>query len=113
MCIRDRLYEELLIRTEALDKTDNSLIFVERDKPREEEVIEHKLDVLREALSMNDNAAVKAALKRAVKTFHDHEEVNRSAVKNAIEMKLADAERKADRRGVVERKHVQERTQAV
>ena len=109
----EKLYEELLIRTEELDKTDNSLIFVEHDKPREEEVIEHKLDVLREALSTNDNAAVKAALKRAVKTFHDPEEVNRSAVKNAMEMKLADAERKADRRSVVERKHVQERTQAV
>lgn len=109
----EKLYEELLIRSEELDKTDNSLIFVERDKPREEEVIEHKLDVLREALSTNDNAAVKAALKRAVKTFHDPEEVNRSAVKNAMEMKLADAERKADRRSVVERKHVQERTQAV
>ena len=27
----EKLYEELLVKTEELDKTDNSLIFIERD----------------------------------------------------------------------------------
>ncbi len=29
----EKLYEELLMKTEKLDKTDNNMIFIERDTP--------------------------------------------------------------------------------
>ena len=42
----EKLYEELLIKTEELDKTNNNMIFVERDKSLSWELIEHKLEIL-------------------------------------------------------------------
>ena len=42
----EKLYEELLIKTETLTKTDNDMIFVERDDPLSTETIEKKLEVL-------------------------------------------------------------------
>lgn len=38
----EKLYEELFIKTEELDKTDNDMIFVERDKSLSGEMIEHE-----------------------------------------------------------------------
>lgn len=72
----EKLYEELLIRTEEMDKTDNDLIFIERDKPLSEEEINEKLDILREALATGHNTAVKEALMKVVPTYHTPEEVN-------------------------------------
>lgn len=72
----EKLYEELLIRTEEMDKTENDLIFIERDKPLSEEQILDKLDILREALSTGSNSIVKEALMRVVPTYHTPEEVN-------------------------------------
>ncbi len=74
----EKLYEELLIRTEEMDKTDNDLIFIERDKPLSEEEINEKLDILREALATGHNTAVKEALMKVVPTYHTPEEVNES-----------------------------------
>ena len=85
----EKLYEELLIKTEELDKTDNSMIFVERDKPLSRKTIDAKLEVLRAAIESEDNEAVRRAMKRVVPTYHAPEEVNRTAVE-ASEMKLAD-----------------------
>ena len=84
----EKLYEELLIRTEELDKTENSLIFVERDKPLSRAQIDGKLQILREAIAMQDDDAVRDALKRVVPDYHDPEEVNRSAIE-AQEMRMA------------------------
>ena len=72
----EKLYEELLIRTEEMDKTENELIFIERDKPLSEVEINEKLGILREALATGHNAAVKEALKKVVPTYHAPEEVN-------------------------------------
>ena len=72
----EKLYEELLIRTEEMDKTENDLIFIERDKPLSEEEIWEKLDILREALATGHNTAVKEALMKVVPTYHLPEEVN-------------------------------------
>ena len=85
----EKLYEELLIKTEELDKTDNSMIFVERDKPLSRQTIEEKLEILRAAIATEDNEAVRRAMKRVVPTYHAPEEVNRTAVE-ASEMRLAD-----------------------
>ena len=87
----EKLYEELLIKTEELDKTDNSMIFVERDKPHSREEIEKKLEILRRAIATEDNEAVRRAMKRVVETYHAPEEVNRTAVE-ASEMRMAESE---------------------
>ena len=75
----EKLYEELLIRTEEMDKTENDLIFIERDKPLSEDQIKEKLDILRDALITGSNREVKEALMKVVPTFHTPEEVNEKA----------------------------------
>lgn len=84
----EKLYEELLIKTEELDKTDNDMIFVERDKPLSKAEIEEKLEVLRTALKSNSNRVVKKALMAVVPTYHTPEEVNKNAIE-AEEMRIA------------------------
>ena len=84
----EKLYEELLIKTEELDKTENSMIFVERDEPLSRDEIEQKLAILRQALATDDDHTAKRALMRVVPTFHTPEEVN-AAAEQAEEMKLA------------------------
>ena len=75
----EKLYEELLIRTEEMDKTENDLIFIERDKPLSEDQIKEKMDILRDALATGSNREVKEALMKVVPTFHTPEEVNEKA----------------------------------
>lgn len=72
----EKLYEELLIKTEEMDKTENDLIFIERDKPLSQEEIQEKLETLKKALATGHNTAVKEALMRVVPTYHTPEEVN-------------------------------------
>ena len=83
----EKLYEELLIKTEELDKTDNNMIFVERDKPLSAEEIDEKLEILRKALATDSNNAVKQALMQVVPTYHTPEEVNQKAI-DAEEMRM-------------------------
>ncbi len=75
----EKLYEELLIKTEDLDKTDNAMIFVERDKPLGKEEIQKKLSVLDDALQSQSNRVVKRALMSVIPTYHTPEEVNELA----------------------------------
>lgn len=84
----EKLYEELLIKTEELDKTDNDMIFVERDKPLSEAEIARKLEILKEALKSNSNRVVKRALMEIVPTYRSPEEVNKNAIE-AEEMRIA------------------------
>ena len=89
----EKLYEELLIKTEELDKTDSNMIFVERDKPLSRAAIEEKLALLRQALATEDDEAVRRALKQVVPTYQAPERVNARAVE-AEEMKEAVEETK-------------------
>ncbi len=87
----EKLYEELLIKTEELDKTDNEQIFVEREKILPRDIITQKTAILTEALATNDDEEVKKALAQVVPTFHTPEEVNQKALaseemKNTLEM---------------------------
>ena len=84
----EKLYEELLVNTEELDKTENSLIFIERDEPIGEHELSEKLSGLRRAYLSGDDDECREALHRAVPTFHRPEEVNAVAEK-AKEMKVA------------------------
>ncbi|MBQ8630064.1 MAG: polysaccharide biosynthesis protein [Prevotella sp.] len=85
----EKLYEELLIKTEELDKTSNSMIFVERDKPLTMDIIDKKLEVLSAAVETDDDDAVRAALHEVVPTFKTPEEINAEASK-AEEMNAVD-----------------------
>ncbi len=90
----EKLYEELLTKSEELDKTENSLIFIERDFPLSKEAISEKLKILSDACSTEDDDIVRDALKRVVDTFKSPEEVNANAenseeLKNVKEMSFA------------------------
>ena len=82
----EKLYEELLVKTEELDKTENDMIFVERDKPLDSEEISQKLSILREALATEDDETVREALMRVVPTFRRPEEVNSDSIPDISDM---------------------------
>ncbi|MBQ7386700.1 MAG: polysaccharide biosynthesis protein [Clostridia bacterium] len=79
----EKLYEELLIKTENLTKTDNNMIFIEHDTPFTREEMEEKLDILRDAVRDAEDevaaASIKAAMKSVVPTFYEPEDINRVA----------------------------------
>lgn len=84
----EKLYEELLVNTEELDKTENKLIFIERDEPISDSELEEKLEILRAAVRCGDDESAREALREAVPTFKTPEEVNAAAM-NAKEVKMA------------------------
>ena len=73
----EKLYEELLVRTEELDKTENDMIFIERDEALGNDEIERRLNILQEAVDSGSDERAKAALKEVVPTFKSPEEVNK------------------------------------
>lgn len=84
----EKLYEELLVKSETLRKTDNDLIFIEKDEPISMEDLQERLDILREAIRSNDDETVRAAMRRVVPTYKTPEEVNCKAAQ-AVEMQNA------------------------
>lgn len=83
----EKLYEELLVKGENLDKTENSLIFIERDAPISRGDLEQRLKLLRAACDTEENEAVRKALRQVVPTYRSPEEVNAHA-DTAEEMKM-------------------------
>ncbi|MBQ9377673.1 MAG: polysaccharide biosynthesis protein [Schwartzia sp.] len=65
----EKLYEELHIQGEECGKTENEMIFVERDTPKSRQEIAAKLDMLWKAVEQNDDTEAKAALRKAVPSF--------------------------------------------
>ena len=88
----EKLYEELLIKSETLDKTANNMIFIERDTPLLREKVEERLELLKRSVIDSEDSLdpliVKNALKQAVPTFVDPEELNKTA-ESCDEMKMA------------------------
>ena len=72
----EKLYDELLVKTEELDKTENSLIFIEKDTPLPKKEIEQRVDQLRRAVESGIDEEVRRTLKCVVPTYHSPEEVN-------------------------------------
>lgn len=72
----EKLYEELLINSQTLTKTDNDLIFIEKDTPLSKEEIDEKLEVLRNAIESEDDNVAREALRSVVPTFRRPEEIN-------------------------------------
>lgn len=78
----EKLYEELLIKTEELSKTDNNLIFIEHDSPLTRGEVDEKIERLK-GICKNYNSIeadeIKAVLREMVPTYCTPEEVNRKA----------------------------------
>ena len=75
----EKLYGELLVKTETLTKTDNSLIFIEKDAPLPREELEQRLHILETACESGSDDAARRALKQVVPTYRSPEEVNANA----------------------------------
>ena len=75
----EKLYEELLVKSEELDKTENSLIFIERDTPAPLEEIEHDLELLRQAVATGSDEEVFRVLHQVIPTYRLPEEVNNTS----------------------------------
>ena len=73
----EKLYEELLIKSETLTKTANNLIFIEKDEPLAASEIDAKLECLAQMEAKKlSNEEVKALLRKVVPTYKTPEEVN-------------------------------------
>ncbi len=72
----EKLYEELLIASRDIEKTENDQIFVERQPGVTPEELEGKLAILEAALEKNDPSVIRDALHQVVPTFHEPEELN-------------------------------------
>ena len=87
----EKLYEELLIKTEDLDKTENKMIFIERDTPLSRKEIDRRIAILKEAVEESsgeiNSPLIKRAMAQVVSTFQDPETVN-SKAEETEEMKI-------------------------
>lgn len=87
----EKLYEELLIKTEHLEKTENSLIFIERDTPFTRAEVDEKMQILVDAVAASKSdicsPLIKEAIKKVVPTFKEPEKVNKTA-EHSDEMKM-------------------------
>ena len=77
----EKLYEELLVKDERLTKTENKLIFIEKDTPLEEKELQEKLDKLSKAMKKEDDALMKEVLKECVPTYVNGDVINDKVAK--------------------------------
>ncbi|MBR3611443.1 MAG: polysaccharide biosynthesis protein [Oscillospiraceae bacterium] len=81
----EKLYEELLIKSETLDKTENNMIFIERDAAPEREEVEKNIKILKNAAEKWDNSEgpdAREILMEIVPTFKNPAAVNKEAEKS-------------------------------
>ena len=90
----EKLYEELLIKTETMQKTDNDMIFIETDTPYTREEVDSKIEMLVRVVEETSeelaSEKIVEVMKKAVPTFIDPSEINENADKSD-EMKEAKA----------------------
>ena len=72
----EKLYEELLIKTEGLQKTSNSLIFIEKDDAYSLSDIEGKLNKLKSSIASGDDYKVKQMMHEVVPTYVSPKKTN-------------------------------------
>lgn len=88
----EKLYEELLIKNETLDKTENDLIFIEKDEVLSREKVKENIELLRDAAEKwdsSDGMTARTILAKIVPTFRTPASVNKEA-EYAEEMKIAE-----------------------
>lgn len=79
----EKLYEELLVQSETLKRTDNKLIFIEKDEPITMEDLNDRLAQLQQAMEQNTDEGMRATMHKVVPTFRTPEEVNKTAAEAA------------------------------
>ncbi|MBE6963522.1 MAG: polysaccharide biosynthesis protein [Ruminococcaceae bacterium] len=72
----EKLYEELLVASRNIEKTENEQIFIERQPAITPEELQSKLAVLEAALEKNDPSVIRAAIHQVVPYFYEPEELN-------------------------------------
>ena len=86
----EKLYEELLMTTEKMDKTDNDMIFIEKDTPLTRQQVEEKLQALLTVVEQTNmelgSKHLTEVIKAVVPTFKDPSDVNKRAAES-MEMK--------------------------
>ena len=76
----EKLYEELLMKSETLVKTDNSKIFIEQQQYIDPDEIMKNLQFLDRAVTEDyDNEELIGILRGMIPTYHAPDEVNRRA----------------------------------
>ena len=83
----EKLYEELLMKTEELDKTSNELIFIERDKPLSREAVDKKIEMLMAAVEKESHDAIIEAIRATVPTYYDPDELNKIAIEKSAQLR--------------------------
>ena len=74
----EKLYEELLMKSEGLSKTASSKIFIERQQEISQDEMNKKLAILKKALDDDvSRDGIRAVMKQVVPTYRDPDEVNR------------------------------------
>lgn len=73
----EKLYEELLVASRDIEKTENEQIFVERQPAVTPEELRGKLATLEAALEKNDPSVIRGALHLVVPHFHEPEDFNK------------------------------------
>lgn len=84
----EKLYEELLMKTEKMTRTKNKKIYIERDQSLSPVEVDIKLEKLKVALESDDKDHLRKAMMQIVPTYCDAEEVNQNACR-AQEMRQA------------------------
>ncbi len=88
----EKLYEELLIKSQNLTKTENELIFIEEEEHLSREAVDEKLGALKAVLEQEQtkvaSSRIAEVLKTVVPTFRSPDEVNVTA-ESSEEMKCA------------------------
>ena len=77
----EKLYEELLVKSETLTKTSNKQIFIEKDTPVSLEELNAKLEKLAKAVEVEDDKFAKQVLKEAVPTYVNGDGTNGGGMK--------------------------------
>ena len=72
----EKLYEELLVKSDELEKTHNSMIFIEHGEALSMEEIRTKLEKLQVAVKLGDDNHVREVLHEVIPDYKTPEEVN-------------------------------------
>ena len=83
----EKLYEELLVASRDIEKTENNKIFVERQPVITRDEMMGKLEILKQALEANSPDAIREALHEVVPTFYEPDIWNDASVaKDALSL---------------------------
>lgn len=73
----EKLYEELLMKTEQLSKTENDKIFIEHETEISEAQLQEIFGKLRQAIATHDNEVIRQTVMGVVPTYKRPEDVNK------------------------------------